>query len=89
MIGTILPGLVSVVLGAVIGWALVRWTNIAIARLWAIALLLVFIVLLVLAMIFGGSHGIRYIVLATLVVLPGLIGSVFGMIATEWRTRDQ
>ncbi|SMY07719.1 hypothetical protein [Flavimaricola marinus] len=85
----VLPSLAACVAGAIIGWALVRWANIAVARLWAIGLLLAVIVMFGIGIAKGEESGLALVVLATMFVLPGLIGSVFGMVLTEWRMRDQ
>ena len=87
--GPFLPIAGAALGGAVVGWALVRLANVAIARLWAIALVLVVIVLSVLGMIRGGDRGIALVVMATFLAIPALIGSVVGMVASEWRLRKE
>lgn len=83
----VLWSLGAMALGAVIGAALVRFVNLAVARLWAIGLLLAVIVLFAWGMIRAADTGIVLVVIATAIVIPGLIGSVAGMVLTEWRMR--
>jgi hypothetical protein len=85
MTATVLAGLAACGGGALAGWALVRWTNIAIARLWAIALLLLTLGLVGVGLMRGTEGGGTLVVVGGLIVLPGLIGSVVAMVLTEWR----
>ena len=89
MMQAVLPIVGALLGGGVVGWALVRLANVAVARLWAIGLLLAVIALFALGMIRGGDRGIVLVVVATFVVIPGLIGSVVGMVASEWRMRGE
>lgn len=87
--GAVLPGIGAACAGALIGWALVRWTNIALARLWAIVLVLLIIALFVYGMMRGADTGFTMVVVASLVLFPALVGSVVAMVLTEWRQSDR
>ena len=85
----IAPSLAALFAAALIGAVLTRWVNLALARLWALALLLAVIVLYVMGIVRGEARGgIELVVIANFLALPAFIGALAGSVLTEWRMRE-